>query len=87
MYSGDGTTAADFFEAIVDINHSDDVVAGYTDGTDLYIFSEGVDDNANDDVFLKIVGVGDTVTSIKDTQTNSWLRGGSDRGFLTLIQK
>ncbi len=34
-----------------------------------------------------LVGVGDTVTSIKDSKANRWLRGGSDRGFLTLIQK
>ena len=34
-----------------------------------------------------IVGVGDTVTSVKDNKDNSWLRGGSDRGFLTLIQR
>ncbi len=34
-----------------------------------------------------LIGVGDTVTSHKDPETNSWLRGGSDRGFLTLIQK
>ncbi len=34
-----------------------------------------------------LIGVGDTVTSFKDSKTNSWLRGGSDRGFLTLIQK
>ena len=34
-----------------------------------------------------LIGVGDTVTSIKDNKTNSWLRGGSDRGFLTLIQR
>ena len=34
-----------------------------------------------------LIGVGDTVTSMKDTKTNSWLRGGSDRGFLTLIQR
>ena len=34
-----------------------------------------------------LVGVGDTVTSVKDNKDNSWLRGGSDRGFLTLIQK
>ena len=33
-----------------------------------------------------LVGVGDTVTSMKDSKDNSWLRGGSDRGFLTLIQ-
>ena len=34
-----------------------------------------------------LIGVGDTVTSAKDKKSNSWLRGGSDRGFLTLIQK
>ena len=34
-----------------------------------------------------LIGVGDTVTSAKDKKTNSWLRGGSDRGFLTLIQR
>ena len=34
-----------------------------------------------------LVGVGDTVTSVKDNKNNSWLRGGSDRGFLTLIQR
>ena len=34
-----------------------------------------------------LVGVGDTVTSTKDNKSNSWLRGGSDRGFLTLIQR
>ena len=34
-----------------------------------------------------LIGVGDTVTSLKDNKSNSWLRGGSDRGFLTLIQK
>ncbi len=34
-----------------------------------------------------LIGVGDTVTSVKDDETNSWLRGGSDRGFLTLIQR
>jgi len=34
-----------------------------------------------------LVGVGDTVTSVKDHKDNSWLRGGSDRGFLTLIQR
>ncbi len=34
-----------------------------------------------------LVGVGDTVTSVKDPKDNSWLRGGSDRGFLTLIQR
>ncbi len=34
-----------------------------------------------------LIGVGDTVTSVKDNKSNSWLRGGSDRGFLTLIQR
>jgi len=34
-----------------------------------------------------LIGVGDTVTSVKDNKSDSWLRGGSDRGFLTLIQK
>ena len=34
-----------------------------------------------------IVGVGDTITSNKVISGNKWLRGGSDRGFLTLIQK
>tara|TARA_B100000579_G_scaffold165290_1_gene134216 strand:+ start:130 stop:1329 length:1200 start_codon:yes stop_codon:yes gene_type:complete len=34
-----------------------------------------------------LIGVGDTVTSAKDCKTNSQLRGGSDRGFLTLIQR
>ncbi len=34
-----------------------------------------------------LIGVGDTVTSAKDNKSSSWLRGGSDRGFLTLIQK
>ena len=34
-----------------------------------------------------LIGIGDTVTSVKDDKTNTWLRGGSDRGFLTLIQR
>ena len=34
-----------------------------------------------------LIGVGDTVTSSKDNKTNTWMRGGSDRGFLTLIQR
>ena len=34
-----------------------------------------------------LIGVGDTVTSQRDNESNSWLRGGSDRGFLTLIQR
>ena len=33
-----------------------------------------------------IIGVGDTITSNKDKKSNQILRGGSDRGFLTLIQ-
>ena len=34
-----------------------------------------------------LVGVGDTVTSNKSNDKEQWLRGGSDRGFLTLIQE
>ncbi len=34
-----------------------------------------------------LIGVGDTVTSAKDSKSSAWLRGGSDRGFLTLIQR
>tara|TARA_Y100001968_G_scaffold127104_1_gene115992 strand:- start:1093 stop:2292 length:1200 start_codon:yes stop_codon:yes gene_type:complete len=34
-----------------------------------------------------LIGIGDTVTSLMDQKSNDWLRGGSDRGFLTLIQK
>tara|TARA_Y100001968_G_scaffold296090_1_gene303994 strand:- start:725 stop:1918 length:1194 start_codon:yes stop_codon:yes gene_type:complete len=34
-----------------------------------------------------LIGVGDTVTSLRDHKSNSWLRGGSDRGFLTLVQR
>ncbi len=33
-----------------------------------------------------LVGIGDTVTSNYCESTNKWLRGGSDRGFLQLIQ-
>ena len=33
-----------------------------------------------------LVGVGDTVTSTAMQDGSGWLRGGSDRGFLTLIQ-
>ena len=33
-----------------------------------------------------LIGVGDTVTSIKAKSEDGWLRGGSDRGFLSLIQ-
>ena len=34
-----------------------------------------------------LVGVGDTVTSTYCSNTQTWLRGGSDRGFLTLLQE
>ena len=34
-----------------------------------------------------IIGIGDTVTSNPCQSGSSWLRGGSDRGFLTLIQE
>ena len=34
-----------------------------------------------------LIGVGDTVTSTWNTVTNEWSRGGSDRGFLTLIHQ
>ncbi len=34
-----------------------------------------------------LFGIGDTVTSTKDHTKNTYLRGGSDRGFLTLIQE
>ncbi len=34
-----------------------------------------------------LIGVGDTVTSNKSSDGKEWLRGGSDRGFLTLIQE
>ena len=33
-----------------------------------------------------LVGVGDTVTSNPAADGSGWLRGGSDRGFLTLLQ-
>ncbi len=33
-----------------------------------------------------IIGVGDTVTSVRDSSNTHWMRGGSDRNFLTLIQ-
>ena len=33
-----------------------------------------------------LVGVGDTVTSTRAEDESSWLRGGSDRGFLQLLQ-
>ena len=34
-----------------------------------------------------LVGVGDTVTSTPCSSGDGWLRGGSDRGFLTLLQE
>ena len=34
-----------------------------------------------------LIVVGDTVTSFRDLTTEKWMRGGSDRGFLTLIQE
>ena len=44
-------------------------------------------DKISNDKMPMLIGVGDTVTSSKDKEKDSWLRGGSDRGFLTLIQK
>jgi len=44
-------------------------------------------DKISNDKMPMLIGVGDTVTSSKDNEKDSWLRGGSDRGFLTLIQK
>ncbi len=34
-----------------------------------------------------LIGVGDTITSTYDSQNQIWMRGGSDRGFLTMIQE
>ena len=34
----------------------------------------------------RLLGVGDTVTSTASTDGSGWLRGGSDRGFLTLLK-
>ena len=34
-----------------------------------------------------LIGVGDTVTSTASADGRGWLRGGSDRGFLTLLQE
>jgi glucosylglycerol 3-phosphatase len=34
----------------------------------------------------QLVGVGDTITSTPGSTPGSWRRGGSDRGFLTLLQ-
>ena len=44
-------------------------------------------DKITSDQMPVLIGVGDTVTSVKDSKNNSWLRGGSDRGFLTLVQR
>jgi len=44
-------------------------------------------DKISNDQMPLLIGVGDTVTSSKENENDSWLRGGSDRGFLTLIQK
>jgi glucosylglycerol 3-phosphatase len=35
----------------------------------------------------RLVGVGDTITSRPGAEPGSWQRGGSDRGFLTLLQQ
>ena len=34
-----------------------------------------------------LIGVGDTVTSTASADGRGWLRGGSDRGFLNLLQE
>ena len=39
------------------------------------------------DQMPQLVGVGDTVTSTPCSSGDGWLRGGSDRGFLTLLQE
>ena len=39
------------------------------------------------DAIPMLVGVGDTVTSTPCPSGDGWLRGGSDRGFLTLLQQ
>ena len=39
------------------------------------------------DLMPHLVGVGDTVTSTLNPSGDGWLRGGSDRGFLTLLQE
>ena len=44
-------------------------------------------DKISSEIMPLLIGVGDTVTSVKDQENNLWLRGGSDRGFLTLIQE
>lgn len=35
----------------------------------------------------RLVGIGDTITSRPGSTPGQWLRGGSDRGFLTLLQE
>ncbi|WP_254216934.1 glucosylglycerol 3-phosphatase [Synechococcus sp. CCY 9618] len=35
----------------------------------------------------RLVGVGDTITSVPEPGGGGWMRGGSDRGFLTLLQE
>ena len=44
-------------------------------------------DKVPSDQMPLLIGVGDTVTSLEDKKSNSMLRGGSDRGFLTLIKR
>lgn len=45
-------------------------------------------DHFDPEIMPRIIGVGDTVTSQPDEDTpGQWLRGGSDRGFLTLVQE
>lgn len=45
-------------------------------------------DHFDPDVMPRIIGVGDTITSQPDADNpGHWLRGGSDRGFLTLVQE
>ena len=34
-----------------------------------------------------LIGVGDTVTSVRENGGGKYMRGGSDRGFLSLIQE
>ncbi|MBA56776.1 MAG: glucosylglycerol 3-phosphatase [Pseudomonadales bacterium] len=45
-------------------------------------------DHFDPDIMPRIIGVGDTVTSQPDPyNSGEYLRGGSDRGFLTLVQE
>ncbi len=44
-------------------------------------------DNISAEEMPLLIGVGDTVTSTYCKKSKKWLRGGSDRGFLTLIQE